>query len=76
MIAANIGIIITKANDKSYDFIYSDFPNYDRNEKHRYMVPKSCVEWKTSDSDHMTRVYYSSIRLKIPIFGSGNESKF
>ena len=46
-----------------------DFANDNHNEKHRYMVPKSCVEWKGSDSDHMTRAYYSNIQLKIPIFG-------
>ena len=46
-----------------------NFPTDDRNEKFRYMVPKSCVEWK-SDSDHMTPAFYSQIQLKIPIFGS------
>ena len=52
--------------------IPGNFPTHDPNEKFRYMVPKSCVEWK-SDSDHMTRAYYSKIQLKIPIFGSRNE---
>ena len=52
-----------------------DFPTDDRNEKFRYMVPKSCVEWK-SDSDHMTPAFYSQIQLKIPILGSPrNEGK-
>ena len=46
-----------------------NFPTDDRNEKFRYMVPKSCVEWK-SDSDHMTPAFYSQIQLKIPILGS------
>ena len=46
-----------------------NFPTDDRNEKFRYMVPKSCVEWK-SDSDHMTPAFYSQIQLKIPIFGN------
>ena len=32
--------------------------------RHRYMIPKRCVEWK-SENEHATRVQYSEIHVVV-----------
>ena len=36
--------------------------------RHRYLVPKRCVQWK-SDDDHATQIHYSELHIAIPIKG-------
>ena len=33
--------------------------------RNRYMVPKSCVEWKTN-AGQLNKAFYSNIRIEVP----------
>ena len=35
------------------------------NHRNRYMVPKSCVEWKTN-AGQLKKAFYSNIRIEVP----------
>ena len=35
------------------------------NHRNRYMVPKSCVEWKTNKGQ-LNKAFYSNIRIEVP----------
>ena len=39
--------------------------DHSSNHRNRYMVPKSCVEWKTN-TGQLNKAFYSNIRIEVP----------
>ena len=39
--------------------------DHSSNHRNRYLVPKSCVEWKTN-TGQLNKAFYSNIRIEVP----------
>ena len=65
LLYADTGYVICDHLGDDNDFSHDHEEDYTSHHRNRYFVPKSCVEWKTN-SNYMTKAFYSSIRIEIP----------